>query len=143
MRQWSRDAKKKGQRVGLVPTMGALHAGHAALIDRAHSECNAVVVSIYVNPTQFGPDEDLEKYPRTLDKDVELCQQHGAQVVFAPETLYPKQAYTVVEVRHLQDTLCGLSRPSHFAGVATVVTKLSTSSNRTNRTSAKRTRSSC
>src|SRR5438874_404656 len=101
MRRWSRDARKKGQRIGFVPTMGALHAGHTALIDRARNECDQVVVSIYVNPTQFGPDEDLAKYPRTLDKDVELSQAHGASVVFAPQNLYAKKAYTVIEVREL------------------------------------------
>jgi pantoate--beta-alanine ligase len=124
MRRWSREAKKAGQRVGFVPTMGALHAGHATLIDRARSECDTVVVSIYVNPSQFGPGEDFSKYPRTLDQDRELCATHGADAIFAPLNLYPKHAYTFVEVRELQDTLCGLSRPGHFAGVATVVTKL-------------------
>ena len=146
MRNWSREARKKGQRVGFVPTMGALHAGHAALIDRAHKECDVVVVSIYVNPTQFSPEEDLAKYPRTLDKDVELCAAHGASVVFAPENLYPKKAYTVIEVRELRATT--LSADSFAAGPFSRESRpwsrnSSISSSRIKRISAKRMRSNC
>jgi pantoate--beta-alanine ligase len=123
MRAWSRAAKKKDV-LGFVPTMGALHAGHRALIERARAECDAVIVSIYVNPTQFGPGEDLDRYPRTFDADKKMCEDAGADCIFAPKNLYAKDARTVVEVGGLQDTLCGLSRPGHFRGVATVVTKL-------------------
>jgi pantoate--beta-alanine ligase len=124
MRAWSRAARQAGKRVGFVPTMGALHAGHAALIDRARKECDAVVVSIYVNPTQFAPGEDFAKYPRTLEADTELCRTHGAEVIFAPKNLYAKDARARVDVGEFQDVLCGISRPTHFSGVATVVTKL-------------------
>jgi pantoate--beta-alanine ligase len=119
-------ARKAGRRVGLVPTMGALHAGHASLIRAARVECDYVVVSIFVNPTQFGPAEDFSRYPRTLDADRELCAAVGTDLVFAPTPaeMYPPDARTVVEVTGLQDVLCGQSRPGHFRGVATVVLKL-------------------
>ena len=119
-------ARVCGKRVGLVPTMGALHAGHASLIQTARRECEHVVVSIFVNPTQFGPNEDFARYPRTLDADIELCGQAGAHAVFAPkvETIYPPDFVTQVEVRDLQDRLCGASRPGHFRSVCTVVLKL-------------------
>jgi pantoate--beta-alanine ligase len=119
-------SRKAGRRVGLVPTMGALHAGHARLIEVARSECDFVVVSIFVNPTQFGPNEDFEHYPRSLDADRELCGLSGATAIFAPEvaTMYRTSVRTFVEVEGLQDVLCGASRPGHFRGVCTVVTKL-------------------
>ena len=107
--------------------MGALHAGHAALIKRCCSQCDLAVVSIFVNPTQFGPNEDFERYPRTLDDDLKLCEDAGAAVVFAPSaaTMYPKGlGSTFVEVARLSDILEGASRPGHFRGVATVVLKL-------------------
>src|SRR5687767_11397782 len=119
-------ARKAGKRVGFVPTMGALHAGHAALIRAARAECDFVVVSIFVNPTQFGPNEDLSRYPRTLDADCALCAAVGTDLIFAPTAadMYPPDSRTVVEVTGLQDVLCGASRPGHFRGVATVVLKL-------------------
>ncbi len=122
-------ARQAGKSIGLVPTMGALHAGHASLIDAAARECEVVVVSIFVNPTQFGPNEDYEKYPRALQADCALCEEHGAAVIFAPS---PTEMYgpdvrasaTTVSVAKLSETLCGRSRPGHFAGVCTVVAKL-------------------
>jgi pantoate--beta-alanine ligase len=119
-------AEARGQRVGLVPTMGALHAGHASLIEAARRDCDFVVVTIFVNPTQFGPNEDLARYPRRLAEDMVLCGERGVDLVFHPEpaTLYPPGYCTYVEVMGLQDGLCGASRPGHFRGVATVVLKL-------------------
>jgi pantoate--beta-alanine ligase len=119
-------ARQAGHRVGLVPTMGALHAGHERLIEVARSECDFVVVSIFVNPTQFGPHEDFERYPRSFDADRELCARSGATAIFAPDvsTMYPSGFQTFVEVPSLQDVLCGASRPGHFRGVCTVVLKL-------------------
>lgn len=111
---------------GLVPTMGFLHEGHLSLIARAAAECEVVLVSVFVNPLQFGPDEDLDRYPRDLDRDVELARRAGADVVFAPsvEQMYPDGHATRVSVDALAGTLCGRSRPGHFEGVATVVAKL-------------------
>ena len=120
-------ARFSRQRVGLVPTMGALHEGHARLIERCSGKAVLTIVSIFVNPTQFGPSEDLERYPRTLEDDLKLCQASGAALVFAPtvEALYPSGPQsTFVEVPHLSDILEGSSRPGHFRGVATVVLKL-------------------
>lgn len=119
-------ARKACRRIGFVPTMGALHAGHASLIRAARVECDFVVVSIFVNPTQFGPTEDLSRYPRTFDADRELCGAIGTDLIFAPTAveMYPPDSRTVVEVAGLQDVLCGASRPGHFRGVATVVLKL-------------------
>ncbi|MBO0696806.1 MAG: pantoate--beta-alanine ligase [Zavarzinella sp.] len=119
-------ARKAGRRIGFVPTMGALHAGHASLIRAARVECDFVVVSIFVNPTQFGPTEDFSRYPRTFDADRELCGAIGTDLIFAPTAaeMYPPDSRTVVEVTGLQDVLCGASRPGHFRGVATVVLKL-------------------
>jgi pantoate--beta-alanine ligase len=112
--------------IGLVPTMGALHAGHISLIRAAAQETEFVVVSIFVNPTQFGPNEDLARYPRPLERDLEACTAEGVALVFVPEpaTVYPPGFRTYVEVHGLQDVLCGGSRPGHFRGVATVVLKL-------------------
>ena len=119
-------ARQVRKRVALVPTMGALHAGHAALIRAARAECDFVVVSIFVNPTQFGPSEDYTRYPRTLDDDRALCGAVGTDLIFAPTAaeIYPPDSRTVVEVTGLEDVLCGASRPGHFRGVATVVLKL-------------------
>lgn len=119
-------AKRAGHSVGFVPTMGALHAGHVSLIERARAECGFVVVSIFVNPTQFGPNEDFHKYPRPRERDLELCANAGADLVFYPtvETMYPPGHRTYVEVSGLSDVLEGKIRPGHFRGVATVVTKL-------------------
>jgi pantoate--beta-alanine ligase len=119
-------ARKAGRRIGFVPTMGALHAGHAALVRAARTECDYTVVSIFVNPTQFGPNEDYTRYPRSLDGDRELCAAVGTDLIFAPtpEEMYPADSRTSVEVRGVQEVLCGASRPGHFRGVATVVLKL-------------------
>ena len=118
--------RRQGRRIGFVPTMGALHAGHSALIRAARAECDFTVVSIFVNPTQFGPGEDFARYPRTFDADRELCAAVGADLVFAPtsEEMYPPGSRTTVEVSGLQEVLCGRSRPTHFRGVATIVLKL-------------------
>lgn len=116
-----------GGSVGLVPTMGALHAGHASLIRAARAACSQVAVSVLVNPTQFGPNEDYARYPRTFEADCALAEREGADVVFAPtvEEIYPNgAASTFVEVPGLGDRLDGASRPGHFRGVATVVAKL-------------------
>lgn len=120
-------ARDRGEIVGFVPTMGALHAGHARLIERCREEAGFVIVSIFVNPTQFGPQEDLVRYPRTLDADRQLCARAGASLVFAPtETIiYPRgKSATFVEVPGLSSVLEGASRPGHFRGVATVVLAL-------------------
>lgn len=120
------EARSSGAKVGLVPTMGALHEGHMSLIDRAAAQCQFVVVSIFVNPTQFGPTEDLDAYPRTPEQDLALCREHGAHAVFmpSPAEMYPPGAVTRVSVPPLSDKLCGASRPGHFTGVCTVVAKL-------------------
>jgi pantoate--beta-alanine ligase len=126
LRQWARNGRHVGHTIGLVPTMGALHAGHASLIRAAHASCGLVAVSIFVNPTQFGPSEDYNRYPRSFEADCALAQAEGASVVFAPavEELYPAGAATFVEVEGLSNRLDGASRPGHFRGVATVVAKL-------------------
>jgi pantoate--beta-alanine ligase len=119
-------ARTQGRTVGLVPTMGALHEGHASLIRLARRECGFVAVSIFVNPTQFGPHEDFTRYPRTLPEDQAVCEREGADLIFAPEpaAMYPLGFRTSVDVAELGDYLCGPSRPGHFRGVATVVLKL-------------------
>lgn len=127
LRQWSRQARNDGgNSIGLVPTMGALHAGHGSLIRAAKASVGYVAVSVFVNPTQFGPNEDYAVYPRTFEADCALAEAEGADVVFAPsvEELYPAGAATFVEVAGLSDRLDGKSRPGHFRGVATVVAKL-------------------
>ena len=126
LRAWSRAIRMQDETVGLVPTMGALHAGHASLIRAAAEQCGHAVVTIFVNPTQFGPHEDLDRYPRTFEADCMLAEREGARVVFAPpvEEMYPAGAATFVDVEGLSARLDGASRPGHFRGVATVVTKL-------------------
>lgn len=118
--------KKEGLRIGLAPTMGYLHEGHLSLIERAAKETDRVVVSIFVNPMQFGPNEDLGNYPRDLERDLKLCEAAGAHLVFHPEpsVMYPPDFHTKVEVPDLTRGLCGKSRPTHFVGVCTVVCKL-------------------
>lgn len=119
----ARGAKK---RIGLVPTMGALHAGHVSLIRAARTECDYVVVSVFVNPAQFGPKEDLSRYPRPFEKDVQICADENVDLIFhpTPTIMYAPTFETYVEVHELQKVLCGASRPGHFRGVATVVLKL-------------------
>lgn len=119
-------ARRTGLSVGLVPTMGALHAGHARLIERARQECACVVVSIFVNPLQFDRADDLNRYPRSLQADLDLCRAVGVDIVFAPSVseMYPREPSCAVQVGRLADHLCGPYRPGHFQGVATVVMKL-------------------
>ncbi len=119
-------ARSQGKKIGLVPTMGALHIGHISLIEAAVKRCGFVVVSIFVNPTQFGPGEDFEKYPRPLDADLEICKKAGIDVVFAPaqEQMYGAENLTWINVEKLTEQLCGQSRPVHFRGVTTVCAKL-------------------
>lgn len=121
-----RDERRAGKSIGLVPTMGYLHEGHLSLIRRARAECDFVVVSIFVNPLQFGPHEDYNVYPRDLKRDTALAAEAGADVIFhpTPEEMYPEGFQTHVEVEKLSQGLCGAFRPGHFRGVATVVTKL-------------------
>jgi pantoate--beta-alanine ligase len=120
------EARARGQRVGLVPTMGALHAGHVALVKDARGRAGFVAVSIFVNPTQFGPSEDYARYPRTLAADAEKCERAGAALVFAPpaDAMYPAGEETRVRVGATAAPLCGAHRPGHFEGVTTVVAKL-------------------
>jgi len=115
-----------GQRIGLVPTMGYLHEGHLALVRGAREACDRLVVSIFVNPTQFSPTEDLSSYPRDLERDLDLCASEGVDVVYSPsaDEMYPEGAQTFVTVTEVSGPLCGVSRPTHFRGVATVCAKL-------------------
>ncbi len=126
MRRWSFEQRAKGKSVGLVPTMGALHAGHKTLIEASAARDDFTVTSIFVNPAQFAPHEDFDKYPRAFEGDCKLIEAAGGKVVYAPDakTMYPEGYATYVEVRGLQDGLCGKTRPHFFRGVATVVTKL-------------------
>ena len=120
------EARGKGLRIGLVPTMGALHEGHASLLGRARAEMGLVVVSLFVNPTQFGPGEDFREYPRPLEKDLEVCRREGADLVFTPTAaeMYPAGLATTVRVAGMSEKMCGAFRPGHFDGVCTVVAKL-------------------
>src|SRR6202049_2067298 len=126
MRATSRGARRSGKRLGFVPTMGALHEGHLSLVRAAKAKCDVVAVSIFVNPLQFGPSEDLAKYPRTFGRDAELLEKEAVDILFvpAPEEMYPTGAVTYVTVEGLSEKLCGKSRPGHFRGVTTVVAKL-------------------
>jgi pantoate--beta-alanine ligase len=118
--------RKERRCVGLVPTMGALHAGHLSLVNAARTGCDAVVATIFVNPTQFAPNEDFSQYPRTFEADCEALRAAGVDLLFAPsvDEMYPADATTVVEVEKIADRLDGVSRPGHFRGVATIVAKL-------------------
>ncbi|MDQ1454122.1 MAG: pantoate--beta-alanine ligase [Acidobacteriaceae bacterium] len=126
MRLACRAVRQSGQSLGLVPTMGALHAGHIALVRAARAQCDVVAASIFVNPTQFGPNEDFAKYPRPFEQDCALLEGEGVALVFAPQPgeMYPAGASTFVEVGGVGDRLDGASRPGHFRGVATIVAKL-------------------
>jgi len=126
MQAWSRGHREAGRRIGLVPTMGNLHEGHLSLARMAMDECDRVIVSLFVNPTQFGPGEDFESYPRTWDEDLAKLRNLGVHYVFAPtvDEMYPAGDSTRVTVNWGQDILCGATRPGHFDGVTTVVAKL-------------------
>lgn len=127
VRDQVKEWRKEGLTIGLVPTMGYLHEGHASLVDRAVSMCDRVVVSDFVNPTQFGPGEDLETYPRDFEHDCALLREHGCNMVFYPSVaeMYPENAATFVEILNdMPKQLCGKTRPIHFRGVCTVVSKL-------------------
>lgn len=126
MQSLSRDLCKQGQTIGLVPTMGYLHEGHLSLVDLIKQRCDFIILSIFVNPAQFGIGEDLEKYPRDLNRDLELCRDRGVDLVFAPENdeMYPSEYSTFVLEEEVGTGLCGVSRPTHFRGVTTVCAKL-------------------
>src|SRR5271165_5995581 len=126
MRAACQAARSSGQRLGFVPTMGALHEGHLSLVRAARASCDVVAASVFVNPTQFGPTEDLAKYPRDFDRDRDLLAKEGVQLLFAPsvEEMYPRDAVTWVTVEELSSKLDGRSRPGHFRGVTTIVAKL-------------------
>ncbi len=128
MQNWSAARRAENRRIGFVPTMGCLHAGHLSLVDiaRRQGKCDRIVMSIFVNPLQFGPNEDFDRYPRTWDQDRKLAEEAGADVIFYPSVkdMYPENARTVVDVEELGKVMCGVSRPTHFRGVTTVVAKL-------------------
>src|SRR5690242_16454260 len=126
MKEYARQAHAESRIVGLLPTMGALHAGHLSLIERARRDCSPVIASIFVNPKQFGPDEDYKKYPRTLEADSRLLADAGVDILFTPavEEIYPPGFRTVVNVEQLGDRFEGRVRPGHFRGVTTVVLRL-------------------
>lgn len=126
MREFVQQAQRQGQSIALVPTMGSLHEGHLTLMRRAAQTCDIVVTSIFINPTQFGPNEDFAKYPRDLTGDSEKAASAGVQVIFHPQVaeMYPEGYSSFIEVEGITEKLCGLSRPGHFRGVGTVVNKL-------------------
>jgi pantoate--beta-alanine ligase len=126
MREWSEAERRAGRRIAFVPTMGFLHRGHLCLVRDAQTRGDRLVASVFVNPAQFGPDEDFRAYPRDLERDRELLEMEGVDVLFQPSVaeIYPEEAQTHVEVERLSLPLCGAARPGHFRGVATVVVKL-------------------
>jgi pantoate--beta-alanine ligase len=126
MQQLISSRKKQGESVGFIPTMGFLHEGHISLIEHANKHCDIVVVSIFVNPLQFGPNEDYDRYPRDLERDERLARERGTDVLFCPtaDDMYPDGAGVRMEVHRRTDVLCGAKRPGHFDGVVTVLTKL-------------------
>lgn len=126
LKQELHSVRKAGSGIGFVPTMGALHEGHLSLIDIAKEKSDVVVVSIFVNPTQFGPDEDFDEYPRQLQEDVEKCEASGVDIVFAPERdeMYRDKTYLTIQIDSLNDHMCGASRPGFFEGILLVVNKL-------------------
>jgi len=126
MQRICEDLRSAGETIGLVPTMGAFHEGHLSLMRAACKSCSRVVVSLFVNPAQFGPGEDLEKYPRTFQQDSTLAEQIGVDFMFAPsdKSMYPSGYATYVNVERLTEVLCGAARPTHFRGVTTIVAKL-------------------
>lgn len=126
LKEWVLATKQAGQTIGLVPTMGFLHEGHLALVERAEKENDKIVMSIFVNPAQFGPNEDFDRYPRDLEHDQQLAENAGVDVIFAPtvEEMYPKQSDISIVIGDMSKKLCGAQRPGHFDGVLKVVTKL-------------------
>jgi len=126
MRAWSDAMHRSGETISFVPTMGYLHEGHLSLMEKGRSICSSLVVSIFVNPTQFGENEDLAAYPKSIDRDLQLIESKGGKAVFLPdrEEIYPENYQTYVTLESLPNHLCGISRPVHFRGVATIVTKL-------------------
>jgi pantoate--beta-alanine ligase len=126
MRAWSRRKRAEGKTIGCVPTMGALHEGHLSLMRASVAQNDVTIATLFVNPAQFAPHEDLDKYPRTWDDDLRMCEEVGVDVIYAPlpSAMYPEGYSTYIEVHKLQDGLCGVSRPVFFRGVATVVAKL-------------------
>jgi len=126
MQRHAAELRQRGKRIGFVPTMGYLHAGHLSLVDAARPHCDVLVMSIYVNPTQFGENEDFDAYPRDFDRDFRLARERGVDTLFYPDTaeLYPENHATSVRVEGLEEKLCGQSRPTHFRGVTTIVAKL-------------------
>lgn len=126
LKNWVREMKKSGQTIGLVPTMGFLHEGHLSLVKKAKKENEKVVMSIFVNPTQFGPNEDFDSYPRDLERDQQLAALAGTDVIFAPtaEEMYPRDSRISISAGAQAEVLCGAKRPGHFDGVLKVVTKL-------------------
>lgn len=125
-REMTESWRKQGYSIGFVPTMGYLHEGHISLIKKARQENDRVVVSVFVNPTQFGPNEDFDKYPRNFERDREICEKAGVDLLFAPSVpeMYPAKNLAFVNISELGEGLCGAKRPGHFQGVCTVVTKL-------------------
>jgi pantoate--beta-alanine ligase len=126
MQNFSNACRRKNQQIGFVPTMGFLHEGHLSLIRLIRKQCDVLVVSIFVNPAQFGPTEDLKKYPRDFERDEALCRDEGVDVIFYPaeEQMYPAPYLSFVTVENLDKIMCGVSRPDHFRGVVTIVSKL-------------------
>ncbi|MCG8642823.1 MAG: pantoate--beta-alanine ligase, partial [Desulfobacterales bacterium] len=126
LRKEIESAKQEAKSIGFVPTMGYLHQGHLSLMDKARKENEFLIISIFVNPTQFGPNEDLASYPRNFEQDAKLAESVGVDIIFAPDekTMYPDGFQTYVQVTDLSQTLCGAKRPGHFLGVCTVVLKL-------------------
>jgi pantoate--beta-alanine ligase len=126
MRRMVNELRSQGKSVGLVPTMGCFHEGHLSLMRAAREECDYVVVSLFVNPTQFGPEEDFEDYPRDLSRDAQMAEEVGVDCIFHPraEEMYPQPYLTYVNVEDITETLCGADRPGHFQGVTTIVAKL-------------------
>ena len=124
--EWARAQHREGKRIGFVPTMGYLHAGHLSLVEEARKQADVVCLSIFVNPTQFGPEEDFEKYPRNEEQDLQLCRDAGVDVVFLPrpDSMYASDASVYIFENKLQNGLCGARRPGHFRGVCTIVAKL-------------------
>ncbi len=126
MQKWSKQLKKNSQTICLVPTMGYFHKGHISLMEKGRSMCDELVVSIFVNPAQFGPNEDFDSYPSNIERDLKMAEQAGVTAIFLPtrEDIYPENFQTGIELKHLPKFLCGRCRPGHFAGVAVIVTKL-------------------